>query len=96
MKREKDKKKQATGSQRLSEEKREEIEDMLRNLTTERRSISEAMAFCLDNGEHSAEIAHILTESLASHLDIPVAKKVIVLFGRKIFLKIINRLRDYI
>ena len=49
---------------------------MLRNLATDRRSISEAMAFCLDNGEHSAEIVHIITESLASHLDIPVVKKV--------------------
>lgn len=74
--REKDKKKQATGSVRLTEEKREEIEDMLRNLATDRRSISEAMAFCLDNGEHSAEIVHIITESLASHLDTPVVKKV--------------------
>jgi len=77
---EKEKKKQATGSQRLSEEKREEIEDMLRNLTTERRSISEAMAFCLDHGEHSAEIVHIMTESLANHLDIPVAKKIARLY----------------
>ena len=74
--REKDKKKQATGSQRLTEETREKIEDMLRNLTTERRSISEAMAFCLDNGEHSAEIVHIITESLSNHLDIPITKKV--------------------
>lgn len=71
------KKKQATGSIKLTDEKREEFEDILRNLTTERKSISEAMAFCLDNADHSAEIVYTILESI-NNLEAPITKKVTI------------------
>jgi len=60
----------------LTDEKREELEDILRNLTTERRSISEAMAFCLDNADHSVEIVYTILESI-SNMESTITKKVI-------------------
>jgi len=69
------KKKVATGSLKLTDEKREELEDILRSLSTERRSISETMAFCLDNAEHSAEIVYTILESISSS-EATIAKKV--------------------
>lgn len=67
----------STGSLRLSEDKREEFEEILRNLTTDRKSICEAMAFCLDNAEYSAEIVFIIAESL-SNAESSIPKKVYI------------------
>jgi U2-associated protein SR140 len=52
---------------------------MLRNLTTERKSIAEAMIFCIDNAEKAEEIVECIVESL-SIAETPLNKKVYIFF----------------
>lgn len=65
------------GSRRLNKESREELENLLRNLTRERSSIQNAMAFCLDHSEYALEISECLMESLTiekTPLDTKIAR----------------------
>ena len=48
----------------LCNEKRDKLEDILRNINSERKSISDAMLFCLDNAEKAEEIVQVIVESL--------------------------------
>ncbi len=48
---------------------------MLRNLTTERKSIGEAMIFCIENAEKAEEIIQCIVESLTLE-ETPLNKKV--------------------
>lgn len=54
---------------------------MLNSITTERKSIGEAMIFCIENAEKSEEIIKIIIDSL-SIKDTPLSKKV---FKKKSF-----------
>lgn len=55
-----------SGGHRLTDEERENFEEILRNLTLERTSIKDAMMFCLENSDCSAEISYILLQSFAN------------------------------
>jgi hypothetical protein len=57
--------------------KREKLEEMLRNLTSDRKSIGEAMIFCIQNADKAEEIVECLVESL-SITETPLNKKVII------------------
>ena len=48
---------------------------MLRNLTSDRKSIGEAMIFCIQNADKAEEIVECLVESL-SIAETPLNKKV--------------------
>ena len=50
---------------------------MLRNLTSDRKSIGEAMIFCIQNADKAEEIVECLVESL-SITETPLNKKVII------------------
>ena len=63
----------------MTDEERENFEEILRNLTLERKSVTDAMIFCLDHSESSAEMAFILLQSFAV-TDVPMAKKVARLY----------------
>ncbi|CDJ35599.1 RRM domain-containing protein, putative [Eimeria mitis] len=54
----------ARGGERLSAADREELEELLRNITRDRASICTAMSFCMSHGSSSAEVCSCLTESL--------------------------------
>ena len=47
----------------------------MKNLTTDRKSIGEAMLFCIDNAEKSEDIVKCIVDSL-SISDTPLSKKV--------------------
>lgn len=47
-------------------EKLKKLGDLLKNLTTERKSISEAMLFCIDNADKAEEISEYLNESIVN------------------------------
>ena len=63
-------KKKYTGASQIEKDKhlttaeRDQFEDLLRNLTIERKQIKEAMGFCLDHADVSFEIIQIIVESL--------------------------------
>jgi U2-associated protein SR140 len=59
----------------LTAKQRDELEDLLRNLTLARTSIKEAMGFCLENCEAAPEIVECITESLCI-LETPIQLKV--------------------
>ncbi|XP_010278205.1 PREDICTED: protein RRC1-like isoform X3 [Nelumbo nucifera] len=61
--------------QTLTDQQRDEFEDMLRALTLERSQIKEAMGFALDNAEAAGEIVEVLTESLTLK-ETPIPTKV--------------------
>ncbi|XP_071950585.1 U2 snRNP-associated SURP motif-containing protein-like [Antedon mediterranea] len=63
----------------LSNHQRDKLEDMLRNLTMERKRISDTMVYCLDHGESAEEIVECISESL-SILETPIPKKIGRLF----------------
>lgn len=63
----------------LSNDKREKLEEMLRNLTSDRKSIGEAMIFCIQNADKAEEIVECLVESL-SITETPLNKKVARLY----------------
>ena len=48
----------------MTDQQRNEFEDMLRALALERSQIKEAMGFALDNADAAGEIVEVLTESL--------------------------------
>jgi U2-associated protein SR140 len=50
----------------LVDSEREKLDDYLRNLSTTRTSIGEAMVFCLDHAESAADIVLSISQSLAS------------------------------
>jgi hypothetical protein len=55
--------------------KRSKLEEMLKNITLERKSISEAMIFCIDNAEKAEEIVECLVESITQG-DLTLNKRV--------------------
>ncbi|KAG9153616.1 hypothetical protein Leryth_008545 [Lithospermum erythrorhizon] len=59
----------------LTDEQRDEFEDMLRSLTLERSRIKEAMGFALDNADAAGEVVEVLTESLTLK-ETPIPTKV--------------------
>ncbi|XP_047328034.1 protein RRC1-like isoform X2 [Impatiens glandulifera] len=59
----------------LTDEQRDEFEDMLRALTLERSQVKDAMGFALDNADAAGEIVEILTESLTLK-ETPIPTKV--------------------
>ncbi|XP_010273722.1 PREDICTED: protein RRC1-like isoform X2 [Nelumbo nucifera] len=59
----------------LTDQQRDEFEDMLRALTLERSQIKEAMGFALDNADAAGEIVEVLTESLTLK-ETPIPTKV--------------------
>ncbi|XP_078437700.1 protein RRC1-like isoform X2 [Wolffia australiana] len=59
----------------LTDQQRDEFEDMLRALTLERNLIMVAMGFALDNADAASEIVEILTESLTLK-ETPIPTKV--------------------
>uniref|UniRef100_A0A2P2MP01 U2 snRNP-associated SURP motif-containing protein n=1 Tax=Rhizophora mucronata TaxID=61149 RepID=A0A2P2MP01_RHIMU len=59
----------------LTDQHRDEFEDMLRALTLERSQIKEAMGFALDNADAAGEIVEVLTESLTLK-ETPIPTKV--------------------
>ncbi|XP_070538987.1 U2 snRNP-associated SURP motif-containing protein-like isoform X3 [Ptychodera flava] len=58
----------------LSENQRDKLEDMLRQITPERSKIGECMVYCLDHAESAEEIVECIAESL-SILQTPIPKK---------------------
>jgi hypothetical protein len=63
--RDKDKsRKFSVGNKILSDEENEEFENILRDMTTERSSIANALLFCFDHAESSAELVLIIAQSL--------------------------------
>jgi hypothetical protein len=70
-------KKQAIGINRLSNVLRDQLENMLRTLTSEKQVIGECMAFSLDNADSSAEIVIIISQSLCLP-ETPMHKKVLL------------------
>lgn len=48
----------------LANDKKSKLEEILKNITLERKSISEAMIFCIDNAEKAEEIVESLVESI--------------------------------
>ena len=48
----------------LCSDKRDELEDILRNISTERKSISDAMVYCIENADKAGEIVDCIAESL--------------------------------
>lgn len=70
---------QMPGNKKLPDSFRETLEEILENLTTERRSIKDAMGFALDNTEFSREIASMISDSL-SKKETPVPLTIARLF----------------
>jgi U2-associated protein SR140 len=63
----------------LCTEKRDRLEEILRNITSERKSVSEAMIFCVENADKAEEIVECVAESLLiAHT--PLNKKVARLY----------------
>lgn len=62
----------------LSDEENEELELILRTITTERQVIGSALLFCFDHADSSAEIVLTISHSLKLH-ETPYEKKVLVL-----------------
>jgi U2-associated protein SR140 len=52
------------GQKPLSEYSRNHLMDLLKNLSSERRSISDAMVFVIDNSESCAEVTEMILENL--------------------------------
>lgn len=62
--------KEEPGSGSLTDSLKNEFEDILKNLTTERKSIKEAMGFAMDHTEKSGEIVKLITESICLKEDL--------------------------
>lgn len=63
----------------LSTEKRDRLEELLRGLATERKSISEAMCFCIENADKAQEVCECIADSLLI-AETPLNKKVARLY----------------
>jgi len=68
-----------TVGRELTEDERDDLEDMLRSLVVERASIKECMGFCISKAAASGEIVETITEAL-SLSETPVPKKIARLF----------------
>uniref|UniRef100_A0A8C4NDW0 Zgc:163098 n=1 Tax=Eptatretus burgeri TaxID=7764 RepID=A0A8C4NDW0_EPTBU len=63
----------------LKDEERDQLESLLRGLTTRRMEIAEVMAFCLTHAEAAEEVVECIAESL-SILQTPLPKKIARLY----------------
>ncbi|XP_053211968.1 U2 snRNP-associated SURP motif-containing protein-like [Panonychus citri] len=63
----------------LTDVQREELEDILRDLTPERVKISEGMVYCIEHADAAGEIVDCIAESLAI-LETPLYKKIARLY----------------
>lgn len=63
----------------LNEKQRDQLEDILRNLTPERAKIQEAMIFCLEHADAAEEVVTCITESLTLD-ETPLHRKVARLY----------------
>lgn len=63
-----------TNKQILSEHESSILMELLRGVTTQRSSVRECMAFCLDHSEQSKEVVEIIAESLTLN-ETPIQKK---------------------
>jgi len=63
----------------LPDDKRDKLEDLLRDLVPERFKIGEAMVWCLDHAESAEEIVECIAEAL-SIVSTPIPKKIARLF----------------
>lgn len=63
----------------LTEEQRDDFEDLLRGLTTHRQRIRDVMGFAIDNSEAAGEIVQVLTEALTLD-ETPIPTKIARLF----------------
>jgi len=63
----------------LSDDQRDDFEDILRGLTTQRQRIRDAMCFAIDNSEAANEIVQIMIEALTL-CETPIPTKVARLF----------------
>ncbi|CAG9759602.1 unnamed protein product [Ceutorhynchus assimilis] len=59
----------------LSVGQRDRLEDLLRNLTPDKKRIGEAMLYCIDHAEAAEEIVDCITESLSNETTI-ITKKI--------------------
>lgn len=59
----------------LSRGQRDRLEDLLRNLTPEKRKIGEGMVYCIDHAEAAEEIVECITESLSNESTL-ITKKI--------------------
>jgi hypothetical protein len=67
------------GEKELTEEERDELEDLLRGMVVERKTIREGMAFCISRSSSALEIAQTLSEALTLD-ETPAPKKIARLF----------------
>jgi len=63
------------GEKELSEEERDQLEDMLRGMVIERKTIRDGMGFCIERSESALEIAQTLSEALTLD-ETPAPKKI--------------------
>lgn len=63
----------------LSNTQRDRLEDLIRNLSLEKRKIGEAMVFCIEHSEAADEIAECIFESL-SNISTVISKKIARLY----------------
>eukprot|EP01114_Cavostelium_apophysatum_P003258 TRINITY_DN13053_c0_g1_i1.p1 TRINITY_DN13053_c0_g1~~TRINITY_DN13053_c0_g1_i1.p1 ORF type:complete len:198 (+),score=57.37 TRINITY_DN13053_c0_g1_i1:93-686(+) len=64
---------------RMPDQQRDTFEDMLRDITTERQKIKEAMGFALDYADYSGEIVQVICEALTIK-ETPIPTKVARLY----------------
>jgi U2-associated protein SR140 len=67
------------GREQLSEDQRDDFEDLLRGLTMNRQRIRDAMGFAIDNAEAASEVVQVMTEALTL-AETPIPTKVARLF----------------
>lgn len=58
----------------LSRSQRDRLEDLLRNLTPEKKRIGEVMVYCIDHAEAAEEIVDCISESLSNESTVPIKK----------------------
>ncbi|XP_060536937.1 U2 snRNP-associated SURP motif-containing protein isoform X2 [Cylas formicarius] len=63
----------------LSNSQRDRLEDLIRNLTPEKKKVGEAMVYCIDHSEAADEIVECITESLSNESTI-ITKKIARLY----------------
>ncbi|XP_030755965.1 U2 snRNP-associated SURP motif-containing protein [Sitophilus oryzae] len=63
----------------LSKSQRDRLEDLLRNLTPEKKKIAEVMVYCIDHAEAADEISDCITESLSNESTL-ITKKIARLY----------------
>ncbi|XP_050314384.1 U2 snRNP-associated SURP motif-containing protein [Anthonomus grandis grandis] len=63
----------------LSKGQRDRLEDIIRNITPEKKRIGEAMIYCIDHSEAAEEIVECITESLSNESTL-ITKKIARLY----------------